>query len=103
MNTALSRKALAFLIAISVSGIVGLASWEGPTNFATVNERERRPAKGWRSKYLDFLGCFEGRRNIGEKPLVPLAGIEPALLAELDFERPQMPYPLCIRGYPFSR
>ncbi|SEI92166.1 hypothetical protein SAMN05428950_101578 [Sphingomonas sp. OV641] len=25
------------------------------------------------------------------------------LLPEADFERPQMPYPLCIRGYPFSR
>ena len=37
------------------------------------------------------------------RKMVPLAGIEPALLAELDFERPQMPYPLCIRGYPFSR
>jgi hypothetical protein len=35
--------------------------------------------------------------------VVPLAGIEPALLAELDFERPDMPYPLCIRQYPFSR
>jgi len=35
--------------------------------------------------------------------LVPLAGLEPARLSAPDFERPQMPYPWCIRGYPFSR
>lgn len=35
--------------------------------------------------------------------MVPLAGIEPALLAELDFEKPDMPYPNLIRQYPIVR
>jgi len=47
------------------------------------------------------LGARRGEPVVEE--MVPLAGIEPALLAELDFERPDMPYPLCRRGYPFSR
>lgn len=35
--------------------------------------------------------------------LVPPVGLEPTLLAEPDFESPDIPYPLCRRGYPFSR
>ena len=41
--------------------------------------------------------------KLEERRVVPLAGIEPALLAELDFERPEMPYPNFIRRYPNVR
>jgi hypothetical protein len=55
-------------------------------------------------------GAGEGIRtldpNLGKEILDGGAGGRNrtgTLSPELDFEGPQMPYPLCIRGYPISR
>jgi hypothetical protein len=86
----------AFLIDVSVSivGIsVGMSLLAGnqiptdiPTN-STASTRPLRTALDGLFIYVIDLGGYFGRfRTCPDRDLVPLAGIEPALLAELDFE-----------------
>ncbi len=50
-----------------------------PTIFADANKRPRTPSDANILYYIDFW-------MLSHCDLVPLAGVEPALLAELDFE-----------------
>jgi hypothetical protein len=90
LNDALARLGAGFSICQRRMGVSFVDGAEAPTNMSTAfpdtNGRRGTPQDGILCLFTCFYKISEQFRTLSDSELVPLAGVEPALLAELDFE-----------------